>query len=212
MYSNLDVWAIQYNGDELYEALENIKSDNDIILYSNLVCKFKIGDSEITRQFSCSLVSEENDILIIIMRDGNVSKTDIVDYLNKKNMKYTEVDFAPVCDDYQDEQENIIIWTIGEYNVLKDALDSHKDEDLECIYYPFIPSVLNLGYYTNHDNAFYDVEGRLFQGALQMGDDLLLFISQNDNRNLTPDDIIPLLNKYNVKYTIAQSKDFELKK
>lgn len=68
MQSNLDIWAVQDDPEEVITALDNIKTDNDIILYTNALCKFQIGNENITsRQFDTFLYSEENDILVMLM-------------------------------------------------------------------------------------------------------------------------------------------------
>ena len=44
----LDIWAIQNNPEEIYNALENIT--HDVVIFKHLICKFKIGEKLI---FSC---------------------------------------------------------------------------------------------------------------------------------------------------------------
>lgn len=215
MQSNLDIWAVQTDPKEVITALDNIKTDNDIILYTNLVCNFKIGNEDITsRQFDTFLYSEENDILVLLMRGGKASADDIRDYLDNKQLKYNEIVFAPSVKDYEDEYTGPEIWFAREKYVLDDAIaDSiEKGSKKECEFYPFLPANLNLGYLTNSKSDNFSVEGRLFRGVIKLEDKIILLVSQNDPRNVTTSEVNEVLNKYGIEYTILDNSDFDLSK
>ncbi len=73
MMSNLDVWAIQTDKSEMYDALDQIKTDGDVIIYSDLVCEFTVGGEEVkSRQFDTIVYSEQNDLLVMFMRKGQL--------------------------------------------------------------------------------------------------------------------------------------------
>ena len=99
MNKNLDVWAIQKYPEALYTALKNVKTDtDDLILFTNLECSFILGDKRVQRSFETALYydDQENnqDALILLMKDGQATPNQIREYLEKENLKYHEVSFA----------------------------------------------------------------------------------------------------------------------
>ena len=76
MNKTLDVWAIQKHPEELYTALENIKTDQgDLILFTNLNSNFQLNGQTVGRQFDTELyyVGKDNDALILLQKDGQAS-------------------------------------------------------------------------------------------------------------------------------------------
>ena len=53
----LDIWAIQNEPNEIYTALKNIKTD--VLIFKNVICKFRVGDNLINRKFDNMIYSEE---------------------------------------------------------------------------------------------------------------------------------------------------------
>lgn len=99
MNKNLDVWAIQKYPEALYTALKKVKTDtDDLILFTNLECSFILGDKRVQRSFETALYydDQENnqDALILLMKDGQATPNQIREYLEKENLKYHEVSFA----------------------------------------------------------------------------------------------------------------------
>lgn len=180
MNSNLDVWAIQSDKSEMYTALDQIKTDGDVIIYTNLVCEFTIGNKIVkSREFDTIVVSDQNDFLGMFMRKGPVTKQDICDYLDSKGIKYTEITFAPSISDFNDDNLIMPIWMAREPYVLEDALnDSIECGDTNFDYYPELPSDIELGYLTNEARARYSVDGRVFMGALISSNKIILLVSQ----------------------------------
>lgn len=215
MQSNLDIWAVQSDPEEVITALDNIKTDNDIILYTNVICNFKIGNDNITsRQFDTFLYSEENDILVLLMRGGKASAADIREYLDNKHLKYNEIVFAPSIRGYEDEYNGPEIWFAREKYVLEDAIkDSiEKSSKKECEFYPFLPANLDLGYLTNSKSDNYSVEGRLFRGVVKFEDKIILLVSQNDTRNVTASEVNEVLKEYGIECVVLDNSDFDLSK
>ena len=217
MKSNLDVWAIQKYPDALYTALDQIKGGTNII-YSNCTCNFKIGNQEVSaRQFDTFLYNEESDILIMLMRDGGVSKEDMIKYLEGKGMDYYEVTFAPSISEYEDNNAIPEIWFARERYVLEDALDDSIDKGVQCCeYYPLLNGSLELGYISNSNDSF-DIEGRLFQGLIKTDDKIVLIINQKDNidingkdRNLDCKKILEVINSKGFNCTVITDSEPEL--
>lgn len=212
MNSNLDVWAIQTDKSEMYSALDQIKKDGDVILYTNLVCEFTVGGEKVkTREFDTIVSSDQNDFLGMFMRKGPATKQDICDYLDSKGLKYTEVTFAPSICDFNDDNLIMPIWMAREGYVLEDALrDSVESGDINFDYYPELPSDVELGYFTNQDSNRYSVEGRIFTGALISSSKVILLVSQGSLGNLTPQDTINILDNYGINYQIRRNDEFSL--
>lgn len=224
MNSNLDVWAIQARKEELINALDKIKTDKDIILFTNLLSNFKLGHQTITcEQFDTVLYSEENDILIMLMRDGAANATDIRKYLDKKGFMYHEVNFAPSSIQREDDNTIPEIWFAREQSVVEDAFKDtlSKDVKKEFEYYPFLTGGLTLGYTTNverEDLSYlgqerqeeFPVDGRIFRGLVKLEDKLILLINQGEKRNVTATTIGEVAKKYNFTYTVLENKDFSI--
>ena len=212
MNSNLDVWAIQSDKNEMYDALDQIKTDGDVIIYTNLVCEFTIGGEKVkSREFDTIVSSDQNDFLGMFMRKGPATKQDIMEYLDRKGIKYTEITFAPSICDYNDDNLIMPIWMAREAYVLEDALkDSIATNDTNFDYYPEINADIDLSYLTNKDRKRYSVDGRVFTGALISSNKVILLVSQGAEGNLTTDETIEILDKYNINYNIRKNEEFTL--
>lgn len=214
MNSNLDVWAIQSDKDEMYTALDQIKEDGDVIIYTNLVCEFTVGNEQVkSREFDTIVISDKNDFLAMFMRKGPAAKQDICGYLDSKGIRYTEITFAPSICDFNDDNLIMPIWMAREEYVLEDALkDSIESGDIDFDYYPELPSNLELDYLTNENRSRYSVEGRLFTGALISSNKIILLVSQGTDDNLTPQETISILENYGINYAIRKNDEFTLDK
>lgn len=224
MNSNLDVWAIQTLPEELNTALDNVKTDNDIILFTNVKSEFSLGDEQITsRQFDTFLYSEENDILVMLMRGGRVTADNIREYLDKKDFSYHEVSFARSPINHKDDLSIPELWFAREEYVVEDAFKDSiargSKKDFE--YFPFLTGNLSLNYRTDdeeEDLSFleeqkpesYSVDGRLFRGLIKLEDKIILLISQGETRNVNASDIGKIAQKYGFTYTILANEDFKL--
>lgn len=206
MNSNLDVWAIQYYPEELYTALNQIDKGMSII-YSNLICNFKIGNQQVkTRQFDTALYNEESDILIMLMRGGKATKKDIIEYLDRNDKEYAEVSFAKEIEEYKDGNDIDELWFAREEYVLRDAIDdSLQKGNNSCDYYPVLEGNLSLEYMSNQEQR-YAIDGRLFKGLIKLDDKIVLIINQPNNvdlngldRNLSYDIVLKVLKEKNIK-------------
>jgi hypothetical protein len=206
--SNLDVWAIQYEPQELETALSNLKVPGNTILYTNALCSFKIGDINISsRQFDTFLYSEENDLFVMLMRGGKATADDVRKYLENHNIYYNEVVLEPSISKYDDGYKVPELWIARENYVVEDALHDSisKGSKLECEYYPNLDGSLNLSYLTN-SNEMINIDGRIFKGLIYLEDKLILLVNQNDKRNVKPSDVFELLRKNNVRYILSDNQ------
>lgn len=212
MNSNLDVWAIQSDKSEMYTALDQIKKDGDVIIYTNLVCEFNVGNELVkSREFDKIVVSDQNDFLAMFMRKGPVTKQDICEYLDSKGIRYTEITFEPSITDFNDDNLIMPIWMARESYVLEDALnDSIECGDINFDYYPELPSDIELGYLTSRERVRYSVDGRSFMGALISSNKIILLVSQGSEGNLSVSDTISILEKYGINYSIRKNEEFTL--
>lgn len=205
---NLDVWAVQYEPQELEMALSNLKVKGNTILFTNALCRFKLGDVEIkSRQFDTFLYSEENDLLVMFMWGGKVTTKDIKKYLDSNNLYYNEVVLAPSIIEYEDGYKIPSLWIAREEYVVEDALkESIKNgRKLECQYYPNLIGSLDLSYLTNSSDSV-SIDGRSFKGLMQLEDKIILLVSQNDKRNMNVKSTCELLEKLGFQYTLLEGQ------
>lgn len=210
MKSNLDVWAIQYYPNELYNALNQIKDGMNLI-YSNCISELKIGDKKIrNREFDTFLYNEESEVLIMLMRGGKVTKEELIKYLEYKNKEYCEITFLPPHEEYKDGDNVPELWFSREKSVLEDAIkDSKKKGITGCDYYPLLNGYLSLDYKNKYCNKI-EVDGRVFSGIVKFEDKIVLIINQIYNvdkngksRNMLVKDVLFSLKKYGLRVNMS---------
>lgn len=230
MNKNLDVWAIQKHPKELFTALENVKTDKgDLILFTNLECKFLLGGKKVERSFDTSLYYDAengNDALILLMKDGIATADQIRKYLEKKGFQYHEVSFSKGLKEnllkefaipYEEEKqdENIPeLWFAREEYVLRDALnESIEKGNTTCDYYPALEGVLSLNYSSNERLSSFSVDGRKISGVIALEDKMILMINNGDDpRNLNPLQIQMIMDELNISTNIHSSNEFDISK
>ena len=230
MNKNLDVWAIQKHPKELFTALENVKTDKgDLILFTNLECKFLLGGKKVERSFDTSLyyyAENGNDALILLMKDGIATADQIRKYLEEKGFQYHEVSFSKGLKEnllkefaipYEEEKqdENIPeLWFAREEYVLRDALnESIEKGNTTCDYYPALEGVLSLNYSSNERLSSFSVDGRKISGVIALEDKMILMINNGDDpRNLNPLQIQMIMDELNISTNIHSSNEFDISK
>ena len=230
MNKNLDVWAIQKHPKELFTALENVKTDKgDLILFTNLECKFLLGGKKVERSFDTSLYYDAengNDALILLMKDGIATADQIRKYLEEKGFQYHEVSFSKGLKEnllkefaipYEKEKqdENIPeLWFAREEYVLRDALnESIEKGNTTCDYYPALEGVLSLNYSSNERLSSFSVDGRKISGVIALEDKMILMINNGDDpRNLNPLQIQMIMDELNISTNIHSSNEFDISK
>ena len=205
MKSNLDVRAIQYYPEKLIPALKNI-TDGMNYIYSNCTFDFKIGRKIIkSRKFDTFLYNEESDVLIMLMRDGKVNKEDIIEYLEKNNKPYCEINFYPLYDSFE-EKDNIpeIKFVREKKDLALEIKESAEKGIASCDFYPLLESYFMLGYKTI-DGEKIEIDGRKFIGLIKLSDKIILLVNQKYNvnekgikRNIDIYDVLNILKEYNI--------------
>ena len=230
MNKNLDVWAIQKHPKELFTALENVKTDKgDLILFTNLECKFLLGGKKVERSFDTSLYYDAengNDALILLMKDGIATADQIRKYLEEKGFQYHEVSFSKGLKEnllkefaipYEEEKQDANIpelWFAREEYVLRDALnESIEKGNTTCDYYPALEGVLSLNYSSNERLSSFSVDGRKISGVIALEDKMILMINNGDDpRNLNPLQIQMIMDELNISTNIHSSNEFDISK
>lgn len=230
MNRNLDVWAIQKYPNELFTALENVKTDKgDLILFTNLECDFLLGGQKVKRSFDTSLYYDAengNDALILLMKDGIATADQIKNYLKEQGLKYHEVTFSKGLKEsllkefaipYEEEEQDEKIpelWFAREEYVLKDALnDSIEQGNSTCDYYPTVEGILSLNYSSNKRPSSFSVDGRKIFGVIALEDKMILMINNGDDpRNLDPLQVQMVMDELNISANIHSAKEFDIAK
>lgn len=228
MNKTLDVWAIQKHPEELYTALENIKTDQgDLILFTNLNSNFQLNGQTVGRQFDTELyyVGKDNDALILLQKDGEASAEQIRNYLEKRGLQYHEVSFKkemlkqqleeldiPVSKEIIDE--NIPeLWFAREEYVLRDALqESIKLGNTSCDYYPFVEGVIALKYEESYTTSRHLLDGRNLLGVITLEDKMILMIHGSDPRNLKPSQVKKIIEEMKISYNVLHNREFNIEK
>ena len=174
--NNLDIWAIQHYPQQLYTALDNIKDDDDILLFSGVKSKIRIGTTFLTnRQFDTLVQSMDNDILILLMRDGYVNKNDIAKYLEEKSLSYSEIAFKQNEEEYINDLMIKELWFVRDEVVLKEGIIDSLDKKVNSgIYYPNLDSELTLSFIKGIDDEVF-LDGRKFKGCIETKEKIMLF-------------------------------------
>lgn len=181
MNSNLDVWAIQDDPNELYTALDQIKEGLNII-YSNCICDFTVGENRvISRRFDTILYNEESDVLIMLMKNGKASKEEMIAYLEKNNKRYAEITFSKEDEFYDSNSTSKEIWFARDGYVLEDAtMDSIDKNITTCDFYPMVEGNMSFNYRTSQNEKF-SIDGRIFKGVVEFLDKVILIINQKNH-------------------------------
>lgn len=208
MRSNLDVYAIQNDKEETRIALSGVKRDSlGNILYTNCVCRFKIGDTIVKNiRYDMCFYSEESDVIVFFAK-GKISQEEVEAYLDELDIKYTTISFLEDNTPVEDDDGELEIWFAREAYVLEDAIDASLEKKLDmCLYYPGEKSTLYVGYKTS-EGKFVSIDGRICQGTIVFKDKLVLLISQKDPRNITPTQAMKILEEKGVVVLDRREKD-----
>ena len=218
MKSNLNVYAIQNNPEELKKALEQLKKGFNYI-YSNCMFCIQLGKQEIkSKQFDTFLYNQKSDALIMLMRNGLVNKEDIIKYLKLNNKAFAEITFIPLEDiNYKNTKKIPELYFAREkIKVLEALKESIEKGNNYCKYYPELIGRFYLNYITI-DSKTIDIDGRLIKGLLQLDDKIILLINQvynidsnGNSRNMNNTEIMSLLNELDMKTSIYYNEEPKL--
>lgn len=205
--SNLDIWAIQREKEEINAALENVASSKNNILFRNCLCTFKIEETDINILFDTMFFAEDSDTLILLMRGGALSSEELIRELTKRDIFYNEVNFDDNDFSYEPDYNAKAIWFAREKYVLEDALKDSKEKGInQCNYYPNVEANLSMEYLTlTFDKE--KVDGRDFKGLIELDDKLILLVNQNDKRNLDMYGVFQAVEQIGIMTNVNMSKD-----
>ena len=211
---NLDVWAIQYYPEELYNALNNI-NDGLNIIYSNVKSDLYIGKEKVkSRQFDTILYNEESDILIMLARAGIANKEDVIKYLDSNGKRYVEIDFDYRIFDYKEKYNVPEIWFSRERYVLEDAIQDSLNKGItKAKFYPCIKSELKLGFLSRY-HKYINLDSINFKGLLQLEDKIVLIVNEKNNvdkfgksRNMGALDVLDVIDNFGISCDVIYDRD-----
>lgn len=212
--SNLNVWAIQNNKEEIYKALKYVKKDSkDNVLFLNCRSKLEVEGKEIVnKKFDSYFYSEEGDTLILFQK-GKIDGLEIQKILNDAGIEYSIVSFQEKKKVSIDEETGEIIkeeetsgeteerdiWFVRDRLVLGAAVnDSLRKGNDECVYITNETASLTLGY-VDRSKVKHEIEGRWTRGTIIFNDKIILLVKQNDERNLDKKEVLKVMMSKNVK-------------
>lgn len=208
MSKNLRIKAIQYNTEELYPTLDSL-TDGFNIIYSNLKSSIKLNGMRLTtRKFDTMLYNEEDNIIILLMRDGLLSKEDIIEYLEIYEKPYAEITFLEnVYDEYKNDK-NVpeLVFVNNKKDLCEELAYCWCNGEYKCKYYILLSSTSNFGYMDKYDYRF-SIDKRSYKGVLKFNNKLILL---SDEFNLSKDSVINILKTYQINYEIDTDKKINL--
>ena len=179
-----DIWAIQHNPDEIYTALDGLEDSEDNTLYSNCISHLQVGNTVLCIQYNTALFNEKNERLVLVMKEGPLTREHFESILAQKNISYSEVVFLPMKTE-EEEQEAKEIWFAKDEDVVKDALqDSIEKGNHACEYYPSLKGSFTLQYIAMGDkpgmvDRMIPFHTNGIRGSLVLEDKIILLISNS---------------------------------
>lgn len=224
----LDVCTIQFHSGELKQGedkqfylkeLERVLSrldiNSDIVMYSNVLSNLRIGKYvSVPIFFDICLYSVDSDLLVILMRNGDIRADDIRDYLDERKLFYNEVVFSWQEIEYGD---NFLIPDIcfvrDKVGLEKNLFDSLSKGYGSCCYYPNMEGRFDLEYMTNYCENFIGIDARNIKGMIQFGDKLILLTHRMKKRQsfgVALDEVMEVLDKYAIDCEVCENDQFNL--
>ena len=207
----LDTWTIQNNSDELYLALEKIAT-NDVIIYNNVISSLKINKQLVKHcQFETIIYSEESDTAILLTRDGKVKSQMAEKYFDEHGILYTVINFMDLNKHYKRVDDLNPFWFARDGYVVRDAIEDSLNKNItSCKYYPAVKGKL-LFKYRQSDNGDYCPFMRIsFKGIIKLKDKYVLTTLSPNQFNLHEEDVMEILNEYDIDVTKINSDEFTL--
>ncbi len=204
----LDIWAIQNNPEELYTALKNIKTD--VVIFKNVICKFKVGSKTVKMQYDSLIYSEESDTIILLMRGGEAKIEDAEKYFEDNNIEYDIVNFMDLSEDYAPTKTKEF-WFARESYVVEDAVkDSITKGNLSCYYNPDIMGHIYFDYYYGKNNKQGNLISIPLKGYIEFEDKFILPTHSRKQKNIYVDDIINILKHNRIKYKYVKTESLNI--
>lgn len=205
--SNYNIYTVQFNKEKnnLDRILNNFKTSQSNILYTNCIGKIKIGDEHfLNKQFDACLYSPENDMIILIERSSKKTHVEIREYLSKKDIYFDEVRFIDLEACY--EQQNTIpnITVAKEKQILNHLVKDSKDKGYDtCTFYPHINSKLLINY-PNNESITLDQTN--LKGLIIFPDKYIFMTNEFSPKNISMNTAAGVLLSENINVNIRQEK------
>lgn len=203
--NDFNVVAVQKDLSVLVDTFEEMQDTEDFVLIDGCVSKLIIGRKEVDTQFDKMLYSYDKNILILIMKDAQLSVSDIEEFMHNKNIRFSKY----VCDKQEDfcrsSEKQKEFSFVGERDYLKEAiLDSRKKGFNDCVYYPNVSGKLELGYLTA--DGKYGLFGRMkIDGVVDFDDKMLLLLERQKSISLNDRQVFDLLTETSVRTLVDVS-------
>lgn len=201
--SNIRIKAIQYNTEDLYPALDALGNGFNIV-YSNLKSSINLNGIKFkNRKFDTMLYNEEDNVMILLMRNGIVKKDDIIHYLEMYNKSYVEVTFENCLYDYEDRRDIPELVFVNNKKDLNEEIINCLNEELDnCKYYSLLNGTFDLGYMSKYSYRC-SIDKSSYRGVLNFYKKLILL---SDEFNLNQESVINILKSFRIKYILDEDK------
>ena len=198
--SNYDIWAIQHQPEEIYNAIEGLEGSQNNTLYTNCKSNLRVGEKKLFVQFDTALMCEDKERLILLMKDGKLTPDQFRSILEQRKIPYNEVHFMNSIPYPQEELKEI--WFARERYVLEDALKDSISKGVDtCSYYPHLSGRLELRYPLDEE-VFTILDRQAIRGAMVLEDKIILLMSNSKDMNIKFPEALRILQEQDVTPTI----------
>lgn len=186
---NYDTWAIEHHPEEVYDAINGLENTRNNTLYTNITSQIKVGRTEIPMQFDTAFFCDDIDRLILLMKDGKLSRKEFYHILESKKIPFHKVHFMKTEQEYKpnDSKE---VWFAANIDVLKDAFQNTKAE--YCVYLPDIKGSLKINYSPDEMGEVL-LEKQGIRGVILVGDAIVLLMDNGHEKNIKYQDALKVI-------------------
>lgn len=217
--SNLNILVIQNHPEDIDKALNKIKKNATNILFRNISSKLKLGERTVKIEFDKALYSDENNLLILIMRSSSITYEELVRRLDEKNLDFSEIVFENYeFADYDEELKDI--YFAKDSSSLKSALyDSKKKGNDVCRYNPIMKGKLTLKYPGRIylDSECEEIETKIvlnrqmLRGIIETEDKIIFLINNLEEHNVYYKQVLKIISSLGMTPIIEDYETFNQK-
>lgn len=217
--SNLNILVIQNHPEDIDKALDKIKHNSTNILFRNVSSILKIGEKKVPIEFDKVLYSDENSLVILIMKGSSITYKEIVRRLNNRSIDFSEIVFENYeYEDYDEELKDIVF--AKDESSLKIALDDSKKKGNDiCRYNPVMKGKLTLKYpgRIHLDSECEEIETKIvlnrqmLRGMLETDDKIIFLINNLEEHNVYYKQVLKILSATGMIPIIEDYESFSQK-
>ncbi len=198
---------IKDNPKTLNRSLSKVQNGINII-YSNCISHIKIDkDTLKTNKYDTLLYNEDNNIAIILQKDGKIKKQELIEKVPENSINEIKFTRLHNSDIEKKDQFEILFCNDDEDldNTIKDVINAGKDR---CYYYTDVRFLFQMGYInkSGYPMIILEKEGL---GMIKF-DNILIFIDKNYYRNNIP--VWEIIEKYGIMLKMREELKFKPKK